>query len=90
MSQENHPYTQGDGDSYTFPIEEFPTRESVVEYFRWTEGESFEKSPWMTLEDVEGPMSNVRIHDHDEDYSCPGDTDACPLAKRIDAWWVAG
>lgn len=82
------PYTQGEGDSYSFPVDDFPTPDDVVAWFVRTDGpEGF--SDYWELDDIKGPLDQL-VHDHDEDYECPGDSEACPLAKRISCWWIAG
>ena len=75
-----YPYGTEDGEPYIFPLEDFPTEEAVRAWFKWT-GDEDPDDPW----DI--ARGTYPIHDHDEDFDCPGGDD-CPQARNIEGWWA--
>lgn len=78
-----YPFGTEDGEPYIFPVSDFPTRESVEAWFRFTDGDGCDLSEWHISDPAQYP-----IHDHDEDFKCPGDT-TCPKLTMVEGRWAA-
>jgi len=76
------PYADEANETYTFPIEEFPTKADVISWFVATEGD-VDEDDRHTEDSIAGPSPTL-VHDHDEDYLCTGAD--CPLSRTIDCW----
>jgi hypothetical protein len=85
-----YPYSTPEGEPYVFPLADFPTRETVEAWMRWSDRD-YDPDDWSIT------RGQQRVHDHGEDEACQllapdalsPDTDSpCPQSRVIEGWLV--